>query len=47
MKGYRILIVPIGDLLVTTGDDATIRTWKKNVNGHWREYCEFETDHEN
>ena len=32
-----------GDLLVTTGDDASIRTWKKAINGHWTEYSEIET----
>ena len=33
----------LGDLLVSTGDDASIRTWKKSVNGHWAEYAEIET----
>jgi nucleoporin SEH1 len=33
----------VGDLLVSTGDDASIRTWKKAVNGRWTEYAEIET----
>ena len=37
----------IGDLLITTGDDAAIRTWKKTANGHWAEYAEIETAHDN
>lgn len=32
-----------GDLLVSTGDDASIRTWKKAVSGNWAEYAEIET----
>lgn len=36
-----------GDLLVSTGDDASIRTWKKAVNGRWAEYAEIETAREN
>jgi nucleoporin SEH1 len=42
-----VLIVSPGDLLVSTGDDASIRTWKKAVNGHWAEYAEIETAREN
>ena len=36
----------LGDLLVSTGDDASIRTWKKAVNGRWAEYAEIETARE-
>jgi nucleoporin SEH1 len=32
----------VGDLLVSTGDDASIRTWKKAVNGRWLEFSEIE-----
>jgi len=34
-------------LLVSTGDDAAIRTWKKAVNGHWLEYAEIGTAADN
>jgi nucleoporin SEH1 len=37
-----MLTVFLGDLLVSTGDDAAIRTWKKAVNGRWTEYAEIE-----
>lgn len=37
------MLTASGDLLVSTGDDAAIRTWKKAVNGHWAEYAEIET----
>ena len=40
-------MVSSGDLLVSTGDDASIRTWKKAVNGRWKEYAEIETAREN
>ncbi|PSN69498.1 WD40 repeat-like protein [Corynespora cassiicola Philippines] len=40
---WRISFSQMGDLLVSTGDDGAIRTWKKAVNGHWAEYAEIET----
>ncbi|KAF2796672.1 nucleoporin seh1 [Melanomma pulvis-pyrius CBS 109.77] len=40
---WRVTFSQMGDLLVSTGDDASIRTWKKAVNGHWAEYSEIET----
>ncbi|KAH7120960.1 WD40-repeat-containing domain protein [Dendryphion nanum] len=40
---WRVAFSQMGDLLVSTGDDASIRTWKKAVNGHWTEYAEIET----
>jgi nucleoporin SEH1 len=39
---WALLTISPGDLLVTTGDDASIRTWKKAVNGRWTEYAEIE-----
>lgn len=41
------LTLCLGDLLVSTGDDAAIRTWKKAVNGRWTEYAEIETARDN
>ncbi|KAH8709946.1 WD40-repeat-containing domain protein [Phaeosphaeriaceae sp. PMI808] len=40
---WRVAFSHMGDLLVSTGDDASIRTWKKAVNGRWTEYAEIET----
>ncbi|KAJ8116783.1 hypothetical protein OPT61_g1864 [Boeremia exigua] len=44
---WRVAFSQMGDLLVSTGDDASIRTWKKAVNGRWAEYAEIETAREN
>jgi len=44
---WRVAFSQMGDLLVSTGDDASIRTWKKAVNGQWAEYAEIETAREN
>ncbi|CAO2652818.1 Nn.00g022290.m01.CDS01 [Neocucurbitaria sp. VM-36] len=44
---WRVTFSQMGDLLVSTGDDASIRTWKKAVNGKWTEYAEIETAREN
>ncbi|KAF2636847.1 WD40 repeat-like protein [Massarina eburnea CBS 473.64] len=44
---WRVAFSQMGDLLVSTGDDASIRTWKKAVNGHWAEYAEIETARDN
>jgi nucleoporin SEH1 len=43
VRRIRVLTETLGDLLVSTGDDGAIRTWKKAVNGHWAEYAEIET----
>ncbi|KAF9694038.1 hypothetical protein EKO04_007894 [Ascochyta lentis] len=43
---WRVAFSQMGDLLVSTGDDASIRTWKKAVNGRWAEYAEIETARE-
>ncbi|RYN42137.1 hypothetical protein AA0113_g8005 [Alternaria arborescens] len=40
---WRVTFSQMGDLLVTTGDDASIRTWKKAADGHWQEYAQIET----
>ena len=32
----------LGDLLVSTGDDGAIRTWKRAVNNKWLEYAEID-----
>ena len=40
---HEYVLTWLGDLLVSTGDDASIRTWKKSVNGRWAEYAEIET----
>jgi nucleoporin SEH1 len=42
-----MLTKSIGDLLVSTGDDASVRTWKKAVNGRWTEYAEISPAREN
>ncbi|OAL47912.1 nucleoporin seh1 [Pyrenochaeta sp. DS3sAY3a] len=44
---WRVTFSQMGDLLVSTGDDAAIRTWKKAVNGRWTEYAEIETARDN
>ncbi|KAJ4402002.1 hypothetical protein N0V91_007507 [Didymella pomorum] len=44
---WRVAFSQMGDLLVSTGDDASVRTWKKAVNGRWAEYAEIETAREN
>ncbi|KAJ4291892.1 hypothetical protein N0V90_009789 [Kalmusia sp. IMI 367209] len=44
---WRVAFSQMGDLLVTTGDDAAIRTWKKAINGHWLEYSEIGTSGDN
>lgn len=37
-----IILTCTGDLLVSTGDDASVRTWKKAVHGRWTEYAEID-----
>ncbi|KAI8931245.1 hypothetical protein NX059_011592 [Plenodomus lindquistii] len=43
---WRVAFSQMGDLLVTTGDDGSVRTWKKAVNGRWQEYAEIEVAHD-
>ncbi|CAA9961673.1 hypothetical protein PTMSG1_05050 [Pyrenophora teres f. maculata] len=43
---WRVTFSQMGDLLVSTGDDASIRTWKKAADGHWLEYAQIETAQE-
>lgn len=31
-----------GDLLISTGDDGTVRTWKRGVDRKWYEYAEID-----
>lgn len=38
---WRIAFSQMGDLLVSTGDDGVVRTWKKDKDGHWLEYAEI------
>lgn len=33
-----------GDLLISTGDDGTVRTWKKAVTGRWLEYAQIDVE---
>ncbi|KAI4668114.1 uncharacterized protein J4E78_001936 [Alternaria triticimaculans] len=44
---WRVAFSQMGDLLVTTGDDASIRTWKRAADGHWQEYAQIETAQDN
>jgi nucleoporin SEH1 len=32
----------LGDVLASTGDDGTVRTWKRALDGRWHEYAEVE-----
>jgi len=32
----------LGDLLVTTGDDGAVRSYKKAVSGKWLEYAQID-----
>ena len=34
----------LGDLLVTTGDDGAVRSYKKAVSGKWLEYAQIDVD---
>lgn len=39
-----ILTEFLGELLMSTGDDGTVRTWKRAVTGEWLEYAQIETE---
>jgi nucleoporin SEH1 len=34
----------IGDLLVSTGDDGVVRTWKKSTHNDWLEYAQIDVE---
>jgi nucleoporin SEH1 len=31
-----------GDLLVSTGDDGSVKTWKRMLNNDWVEYAQID-----
>jgi nucleoporin SEH1 len=31
-----------GDLLISTGDDGSVKTWKRALHGQWMEYSQIE-----
>ena len=33
-----------GDLLLSTGDDGVVRTWKRDLDGKWEEYAEVDVE---
>ncbi|KAF2727633.1 WD40 repeat-like protein [Polyplosphaeria fusca] len=37
---WRVAFSQMGDLLVSTGDDGIVRSWKRDKDGHWLEYAE-------
>ncbi|KAF2141467.1 uncharacterized protein K452DRAFT_309219 [Aplosporella prunicola CBS 121167] len=39
---WRVTFSQMGDLLVSTGDDGAIRTWKKASDNRWLEYAEID-----
>ena len=39
---WRVAFTQLGDLLVSTGDDGSVKTWKKALNGQWMEYAQVE-----
>ncbi|KAF2663892.1 WD40 repeat-like protein [Microthyrium microscopicum] len=42
---WRVAFSQLGDLLVSTGDDGSVRTWKKALNGlsgQWLEYAQID-----
>lgn len=30
----------VGDCLISSGDDGTVRFWKKSLSGEWMEFAE-------
>jgi hypothetical protein len=36
----RLMPVPPGDCLISSGDDGTVRFWKKSISGEWMEFAE-------
>ena len=43
---WRVSWNPVGDLLVTTSDDGTVRLWRKAVDGKWTEAAELDGSEE-
>jgi len=39
---WRVAFSQLGDLLVSTGDDGSVRTWKKALDGKWLEYAQLD-----
>ncbi|KAF2489490.1 WD40 repeat-like protein [Lophium mytilinum] len=39
---WRVAFSPMGELLLSTGDDGTVRSWKKSVTNQWLEYSEID-----
>lgn len=39
---WRVSIAPEADLMLSTGDDGTVRVWKKAVDGKWLEAAEID-----
>jgi nucleoporin SEH1 len=39
---WRVAFSQLGDLLVSTGDDGSVRTWKKALDGLWTEYAHID-----
>jgi nucleoporin SEH1 len=42
MIASDILALLPGDLLISTGDDGAVHTWKKALNGQWMEYANID-----
>ncbi|KAF2091603.1 WD40 repeat-like protein [Saccharata proteae CBS 121410] len=41
---WRVAWSQMGDLLLSTGDDGTIRSWKKGLKGEWLEFSEIDAN---
>ena len=39
---WQVSFTPMGDLLVSTGDDGMVRTWKRALKGEWLEASEID-----
>jgi len=44
---WRVAFSPMGELLLSTGDDGAVRSWKKALNGQWLEYSEIDATRDN
>lgn len=40
IPGRSSIDMCIGDCLISSGDDGTVRFWKKSLSGEWMEYAE-------